>query len=165
MSEAIRDSLLQQTREKSMDDRVEQKVIERWRQHGSGSEAPISATEVSMHHISLVPNGINHEVGATALKGVMAAPQLTYVHGLDGRIIFVNKFATDYCGLTLENIQTDDFLPRPFHPDDAERVREVFGNALERVAPFELELRLRRYDGQYGWFSLLYHPLLARRIP
>ena len=72
----------------------------------------------------------------------------------------MNKFATDYCGLTLEDIQTDDFLPRLFHPDDAERVREVFGNALDPVAPFELEVRLRRHDGQYQWFSLLYDLLL-----
>ncbi len=138
-----------------------------------------------MEHVNVVTNGINHKVGAMAVNGVMSAipgtktleegirqdkrgvrriidavPQLIYVHGLDGKIIFVNKFATDYCGLTLENIQTDDFLPRLFHPDDAERVREVFGNALEPVAPFELELRLRRHDGQYRWFSLLYDPLL-----
>lgn len=153
--------------------------------HESGSALPIDAAEVSMKHVNVVTNGINHEAGAMALNGVMSAvpgtkmleegirqdkkgvlrisdavPQLIYVHGLDGKIIFVNKFAADYCGLTLENIQTDDFLPRLFHPDDAERVREVPGNAREPVAPFELKLRLRRHDGQYRWFSLFYDPLL-----
>ncbi len=141
-----------------------------------------------MKHVNVVTNGINHEAGAMALNGVMSAvpetktleegirqdkrgelrisdavPQLLYVHGLDGKIIFVSKFAADYCGLTLENIQTDDFLPRLFHPDDAERVREGFGNARESVAPFELKLRLRRHDGQYRWFSLFYDPLLDVR--
>lgn len=138
-----------------------------------------------MKHVNVVTNGINHEVEAMTLNGVgpavtgtktadegirqdkrgvrrlkEAEPRLAFVHELNGNILFVNRSVADYCGLTVENIQTEDLLPRLFHPDDAERVREVFENAREPVAPFELELRLRRHDGQYRWFSLLYDPLL-----
>lgn len=52
---------------------MEQKVIVRWRQHESGSGAAIGAAEVSMEHVNVVPNGINHEVGAMALNGVVSA--------------------------------------------------------------------------------------------
>jgi formate hydrogenlyase transcriptional activator len=141
-----------------------------------------------MKYVNLVTDGINHEVGAMALNGVVSAvtgtktveedirqdkrgvrrlkeaePRLAFVHELNGNILFVNRSVADYCGLTVENIQTEDLLPRLFHPDDAERVREVFENEVESVAPFELELRLRRHDGQYRWFSLLYDPLLDVR--
>lgn len=88
-----------------------------------------------------------------------AVPKVTYIHRLDGTIICVNRFILDYCGLTEESVQATDFMPRLFHPDDAERVLEMFRDAREHVAPFEIELRLCRYDRQYRWFSLFYNPL------
>src|SRR4029450_8725995 len=37
------------------------------------------------------------------------------------------------------------------HPDEAERCREVYEKAFEQRAPFHLEHRLRRHDGEYRW--------------
>lgn len=37
------------------------------------------------------------------------------------------------------------------HPDDAERVRHAFGQALEQRGEFLAEYRVRRHDGQYRW--------------
>jgi formate hydrogenlyase transcriptional activator len=45
------------------------------------------------------------------------------------------------------------------HPDDFERLRDERQKALARGAPFELELRARRKDGQYRWFLVHYNPL------
>jgi formate hydrogenlyase transcriptional activator len=45
------------------------------------------------------------------------------------------------------------------HPDDFERLRDERQKALARGAPFELELRARRNDGQYRWFLVRYNPL------
>ncbi|WP_404373377.1 sensor histidine kinase [Sphingomonas sp. MMS24-J45] len=38
-----------------------------------------------------------------------------------------------------------------FHPDDQERAREVWQHSLDTGEPYQIEYRLRRYDGQYRW--------------
>ena len=53
----------------------------------------------------------------------------------------------------------DDFRARFFHSDDIERSQNERQHALERGAPFELELRARRKDGQYRWLLIRYNPL------
>ncbi len=46
------------------------------------------------------------------------------------------------------------------HPQDAERlIREQPGN-FSRGVPFELEVRVRRRDGQYRWFLARFNPML-----
>ena len=88
-----------------------------------------------------------------------AIPQAIFVLAPDGTILHANQVVLDYTGLTLEDLKTDDFRIRLFHPDDLERVRDERQHALERGAPFELELRARRKDGQYRWFLFRYNPL------
>ena len=88
-----------------------------------------------------------------------AIPEAISVLAPDGTILHANQVVLDYTGLTSENVKTDDFLIRLFHPDDLERVRDKRQNALEYGAPFELELRARRKDGQYRWFLFRYSPL------
>jgi len=89
-----------------------------------------------------------------------AIPEAVGVLRPDGTVIHANKVVLDYTGMTLEDLNTpDDFRIRLFHPDDFERVRERRQNALEQGAPFELEIRLRRKDGQYRWFLFRYNPL------
>jgi formate hydrogenlyase transcriptional activator len=50
------------------------------------------------------------------------------------------------------------FRERIFHPDDLERLRDVRKAALADGAPFEVEQRARRKDGQYRWFLIRYNP-------
>jgi formate hydrogenlyase transcriptional activator len=88
-----------------------------------------------------------------------AIPQAIGVLVPDGTILHANQVVLDYTGLTWEDLKTDDFRIRLFHPDDLERVRDQRQKALEHGAPFELELRARRKDGQYRWFLFRYHPL------
>lgn len=38
-----------------------------------------------------------------------------------------------------------------FHPDDQERARSLWEHSLETGDPYQIEYRLRRYDGQYRW--------------
>jgi hypothetical protein len=86
-----------------------------------------------------------------------AIPQAISVLVPDGTILHANQVMLDYTGLTWEDLKSDDF--RLFHPDDLERVRDKRQKALEHGAPFELELRARRKDGQYRWFLFRYNPL------
>jgi formate hydrogenlyase transcriptional activator len=77
----------------------------------------------------------------------------------DGTPLHANKIVLDYTGMTLEDLKTDDFPIRLFHPDDFEHVRDRRRHALQHGDPFELELRARRKDGQYRWFLFRYNPL------
>src|SRR6202000_1378918 len=39
------------------------------------------------------------------------------------------------------------------HPEDFARVSELFKRAIASGIPFNFELRLRRFDGEYRWFD------------
>lgn len=88
-----------------------------------------------------------------------AIAQLISVLGPDGNLLYVNRLVLDYSGLSVEDIMADDFRVRLFHPDDLERVKTERQQGLEHSAPFELEVRIRRKDGQYRWFLIRYNPL------
>ncbi len=88
-----------------------------------------------------------------------AIAQLISVLGPDGNLLYVNRLVLDYSGLSVEDIMADDFRVRLFHPDDLERVKTEREHGLEHRAPFELEVRIRRKDGQYRWFLIRYNPL------
>jgi formate hydrogenlyase transcriptional activator len=88
-----------------------------------------------------------------------AIPEAIGVLAPDGTVLHANQVVLDYTGLTVEDLKTDDFRRRLFHPDDFERVRGKRQHALEQGVPFELELRARRKDGQYRWFLFRYNPL------
>src|SRR5215469_16109491 len=45
--------------------------------------------------------------------------------------------------------KTNDMI----HPDDLAHSIEVFGNAISKGQPFDVEHRLRRFDGVYRWFQ------------
>jgi len=47
----------------------------------------------------------------------------------------------DYTGLTLEEVQREDFPARIFHPEDVERLLEKRNETLARGKPFEVEKR------------------------
>src|SRR6202035_2733812 len=39
------------------------------------------------------------------------------------------------------------------HPEDLPRIAEIFQRSLAAGTPFNFELRLRRFDGEYRWFE------------
>src|SRR5713101_7417684 len=82
-----------------------------------------------------------------------------YVFRPDGTAIYANQTVLDYTGLTLEDVQREDFPARIFHPEDVERLREERHEALARGKPFELEQRALGKDGKYRWFLVRYNPL------
>jgi PAS domain S-box-containing protein len=86
-------------------------------------------------------------------------PQHVTVMGPDRRRLYNNHAALDYHGLTLEEWQTAD-PDRLFHPQDWERLtREVYSKFLSGSS-LDIEVRLRRRDGQYRWFLIRYNPTL-----
>jgi formate hydrogenlyase transcriptional activator len=88
-----------------------------------------------------------------------AIPQMIVVLSPAGRALDANQMTLDYTGLTLQEVQNDDFRMRVFHPEDVLRLRETREAALRGTGPFELEHRARRKDGQYRWLLIQYNPL------
>jgi PAS domain S-box-containing protein len=82
-----------------------------------------------------------------------------YVFRPDGTALYANQAVLDYTGLTLEEVQREDFPARIFHPEDVERLLEKRHEALARGKPFEVEKRELGKDGMYRWFLVRYNPL------
>ena len=87
-------------------------------------------------------------------------PQTIVVLNPDGKATYANRAVLDYTGLTLDEIKSDGFRTRVFHPDDVERIREERSAGLSGLAPFENEQRALGKDGAYRWFLVRYNPLL-----
>ena len=87
-------------------------------------------------------------------------PTFISVSRPDGTVLSVNQAALDYHGVTLQDVQKEDFRTRFFHPDDVERLREERKEALKRPVQFEYEQRALGKDGKYRWFLVRYNPLL-----
>jgi PAS domain S-box-containing protein len=90
-------------------------------------------------------------------------PTLIQVSRRDGTILSVNQAVLDYYGVTLQEMQKEDFRARFYHPDDVEKLREQRNESLKRPLPFEYEQRALGKDGKYRWFLVRYNPLLDDR--
>jgi PAS domain S-box-containing protein len=86
-------------------------------------------------------------------------PQLVAVFGARRERLCANRILLDYLGLSNEEwLQCSD-RNEDIHPDDRERVNDVFDRALSIGSAFETEMRLRKDDGSYRWFLARYNPL------
>ncbi|MFI8751652.1 PAS domain-containing protein [Vreelandella lionensis] len=88
---------------------------------------------------------------------VETMPQIVWVTRPDGWHIDFNQPWMDYTGLTLEESLGFGWNP-PFHPDDRQRAAERWLQATSSGEPYEIEYRLRRWDGVYHW-------MLGRALP
>ncbi len=89
-----------------------------------------------------------------------AVAQTIIVLNPDGRVIYANRVALEYMGLSLDDVRADDFRVRVFHSDDVQRVRKAREKGLSGTVPFENEQRALGKDGKYRWFLIHYNPLL-----
>src|SRR6266404_376822 len=78
--------------------------------------------------------------------------------GPDGSPLYNNQAALDYHGLTVNEWRSAD-LHSLLHPQDAERVASDGANKFLSGSPFEMEVRLKRKDGQYRWFFFRFNPI------
>ena len=70
----------------------------------------------------------------------------------NGETETVNRQCLEYFGRSQEEIknwETNDAV----HPEDLPRVGELFKRAIASGIPFQHELRMRRFDGEYRWFE------------
>jgi formate hydrogenlyase transcriptional activator len=87
-----------------------------------------------------------------------AATQYLSALRADGSHLYINRCSLDFLGISLEEWQKLD-IRELVHPDDAERVAREKLQALSSGSQLEIEMRLRRHDGEYRWLLLHYKPL------
>jgi PAS domain S-box-containing protein len=86
-------------------------------------------------------------------------PTLAWSIEPDGSVEFVNRRWSNYTGLTTEQARGSGWLAA-IHPEDIGWLSEQRRITMASGKPFELEARMRRYDGQYRWFINRADPLL-----
>jgi PAS domain S-box-containing protein len=111
-----------------------------------------------------IERGLNEEALKQSERNlnltINTIPTLIQVSRPDGTILSVNQAVLDYYGVTLQDMQKEDFRTRFYHPDDVERLRTERKEALKRPLQFEYEQRALGKDGKYRWFLVRYNPLL-----
>ncbi|HEY2121762.1 MAG TPA: sigma 54-interacting transcriptional regulator [Candidatus Acidoferrum sp.] len=86
-------------------------------------------------------------------------PAHVFVLRPDGEGLYANKRILDYYGFSLEEWKGAGFLTKVVHPEDMECYLEQRRAGLSSSAPFELEARILRKDGQYRWFLARFNPM------
>ena len=77
-------------------------------------------------------------------------PVLIWMSGPDKMCRFCNESWLRFTGRTLEQELGQGWLSG-VHQDDLGRSMEAFDAAIEAQVEFEVEYRLRRFDGEYRW--------------
>jgi PAS domain S-box-containing protein len=119
--------------------RNDQNVIVRWYLTGTDIEDRKNAERELQQLVDLVP-------------------QLITMHTAEGRRVYANKVVLDYFGCTLEEFLQEDGVKKRMHPSDWSNFSVARERGIPQGAPFEMEVRIRRHDGQYRWFLILYNP-------
>ena len=81
-----------------------------------------------------------------------AAPVLIWMSGTDQRGTWFNESWLTFTGRTQEQEAGRGWL-EGVHPEDRDRLLEVYAGHFAKLEPGRVEYRLRRADGQYRWLD------------
>ena len=79
-----------------------------------------------------------------------SAPSMLWIVGADKLCTFVNDSWLAFRGRTLEQ-ELGNGWAEGVHPDDFQHVLEVYHSNFDARRPYEVDYRVRRYDGEYRW--------------
>ncbi len=85
-------------------------------------------------------------------------PAMISVMTPDGELESSNQRVLEYFGTTFEELRSWS-RNQAVHADDLSMVLEAWTRAVERAEPYEVEHRMRRFDGVYRWFQVRGQPL------
>lgn len=81
-----------------------------------------------------------------------ALPQLVWGAASDGACDYFSTQWTDYTGVPETELLGWQWM-KVLHPDDREPTRKFWTDSVAGRAPYDVEYRVRRKDGVYGWFK------------
>jgi len=79
-----------------------------------------------------------------------SSPSLIWMSGTDKLCTFFNQGWLKFTGQPLEQELGEGWLSG-VHPDDQDHCRRLYSASFNARVDFELEYRLRRFDGEYRW--------------
>jgi PAS domain S-box-containing protein len=79
-----------------------------------------------------------------------SAPTMMWTSGADGGADFINRSWLDFTGRSIGESLGNGWS-QVVHPDDLQRSLETYASAIRDRKPLEMELRVRRHDGEYRW--------------
>lgn len=85
-------------------------------------------------------------------------PEIVWMMGTDMKCSYVNKWCSEYTGMPLEMLLGDGLMGS-IHKDDFDVFYSAAAEAFNVHRSFEVELRIRRYDGEYRWHSVSGRPV------
>src|SRR5262245_60431145 len=91
-------------------------------------------------------------------KIIDTIPTLAWCGLPDGSMEFFNQRWLDYTGLSPEEAHGWGWK-LTFHPDDLEKFMDTWSKFVASGEPGAVEARIRRFDGEYRWFSFRAEPL------
>src|SRR5271155_1821320 len=81
-----------------------------------------------------------------------ALPQLVWGAGPDGACDYFSTQWTTYTGIPESELLGWAWM-EALHPDDREPTRQFWRESVAGRQPYDVEYRIRRSDGTYGWFK------------
>src|SRR5882762_6313957 len=90
-----------------------------------------------------------------------ALPQLVWAATPDGATDYFSTQWTEYTGVPEAGLLGWRWM-EVLHPDDLENARQVWADAVAGRRPYDVEYRVRRHDGAYGWFKTRGTPIRDR---
>jgi PAS domain S-box-containing protein len=79
-----------------------------------------------------------------------SVPSIVWTAAPDGTITYANEQWSTFCGLSPEE-NAGRWPDMVLHEDDQERCLKALNLALTEGRDYEIEARMRRYDGEYRW--------------
>ena len=83
---------------------------------------------------------------------VESAPNMIWRAGLDAKCDYFNRTWLKFTGRTIEQ-EIGDGWTEAVHPDDYNKCLQVYLESFAKRELFEMEYRLRRFDGKYCWIN------------
>ncbi|HXV20968.1 MAG TPA: PAS domain-containing protein [Desulfuromonadales bacterium] len=85
-------------------------------------------------------------------------PGMVFTTRPDGYCDYQSQQWVDFTGVPMRE-HLGDGWNKLLHPDDRPRAFAAWRNAVEERAPYDLEYRVRRQDGEYEWFKVCGRPI------
>jgi PAS domain S-box-containing protein len=89
---------------------------------------------------------------------ISTMPVLAWIAKPDGSVEFVNERWLNFSGLSASEADGWGWT-KVFHPEDLGRLTEYWLSILATGEPGEVEVRQKRFDGEYRWFLIRANPL------